>query len=522
MSGDDDSPHPRAPDHRVAEPHPRTDTTEDTEDTGHTGTAENTEGTDGTERAEEIEHVEGTERAVEAAGSTEDTGTTAGGNNSGATGGQPAADSPSGPPPPSQPPPPEPPRFGAAPPGPGPERSARRLYRSRTERMVSGVAGGIGEYLGVDPVLLRVMFAVLTVFGGLGALLYLVCWLMMPDEGERFSPVDTVLGRGPRRRMGLTGETVLLVSVAAVLTLFLTSHDGADYVLFAILLVIGLLVYRHLESQGPPPGSDGTAPPPDTPGTQNAAGTTGGASTGAQSTSDTAGFATWSTTHPWPGGSPGDPPGDRPGRGPVQAAGHTDATTSRSGLGLIGLCLALILAGVLVALPRGAGIHLSGRFFLALLLALVGVVLIIGTWWGHARSLILLGIPLALVLTLADDPPVYWGARDQTSAPSGVGEVAGTYRLDAAGGVLDLRAVDLPETSRDVSARTGAGELRTELPPDVDVRAHGVVTVGSMTLPGSDADGVRQTHTVLDHGAYGPGGGRLQILAAVDRLEVVR
>jgi phage shock protein PspC (stress-responsive transcriptional regulator) len=58
----------------------------------------------------------------------------------------------------------------------------KRLSRSTSDRMVAGVAGGIAEYLSVDPVVVRILFAALALFGGGGIILYLVCWLLMPEE----------------------------------------------------------------------------------------------------------------------------------------------------------------------------------------------------------------------------------------------------------------------------------------------------------------------------------------------------
>jgi phage shock protein PspC (stress-responsive transcriptional regulator) len=48
--------------------------------------------------------------------------------------------------------------------------------------MVVGVAGGIAQYVGVDPVLIRIIFVLLALFGGGGLLLYLICWLLIPEE----------------------------------------------------------------------------------------------------------------------------------------------------------------------------------------------------------------------------------------------------------------------------------------------------------------------------------------------------
>jgi phage shock protein PspC (stress-responsive transcriptional regulator) len=61
----------------------------------------------------------------------------------------------------------------------------RALRRSRTDRMLTGVAGGIADYAGVDPTLVRLGFVLLTVFGGSGALIYLVALVIMPSaDGE--------------------------------------------------------------------------------------------------------------------------------------------------------------------------------------------------------------------------------------------------------------------------------------------------------------------------------------------------
>lgn len=57
----------------------------------------------------------------------------------------------------------------------------KRLHRSLTDRKLAGVCGGIAEYLGWDPTLVRVLWIVLTFLGGSGILAYLILWLVMPD-----------------------------------------------------------------------------------------------------------------------------------------------------------------------------------------------------------------------------------------------------------------------------------------------------------------------------------------------------
>jgi phage shock protein PspC (stress-responsive transcriptional regulator) len=59
-----------------------------------------------------------------------------------------------------------------------------KLYRSRKERMIGGVAGGLGVYLQVDPVWIRLLFVALLFASGLGFWLYLIMWIIIPDEGR--------------------------------------------------------------------------------------------------------------------------------------------------------------------------------------------------------------------------------------------------------------------------------------------------------------------------------------------------
>ena len=59
-----------------------------------------------------------------------------------------------------------------------------RLTRSRTQRKIAGVAGGLAEQTGVDAVIWRVAFLALTVCGGSGILVYALLWLLMPAAAE--------------------------------------------------------------------------------------------------------------------------------------------------------------------------------------------------------------------------------------------------------------------------------------------------------------------------------------------------
>jgi len=63
----------------------------------------------------------------------------------------------------------------------------KRLYRSRTDRMLGGVCSGLGAYFGVDPSLVRLVFVLLFIFGGSGFLLYLILWIVLPEEGRAYA-----------------------------------------------------------------------------------------------------------------------------------------------------------------------------------------------------------------------------------------------------------------------------------------------------------------------------------------------
>jgi phage shock protein PspC (stress-responsive transcriptional regulator) len=71
----------------------------------------------------------------------------------------------------------------------------KRVYRTRDGRIAAGVCSGLSAYFGVDAVLVRLVFVVLTVFGGMGAVLYLCAWAIIPEEGESASIVENLINK---------------------------------------------------------------------------------------------------------------------------------------------------------------------------------------------------------------------------------------------------------------------------------------------------------------------------------------
>jgi phage shock protein C len=68
----------------------------------------------------------------------------------------------------------------------------KRLYRSRENRLLFGVCGGIGEYFNLDPTLIRVLFVIFALVFGSGLLLYIILMLLIPLKPSDASAVETV------------------------------------------------------------------------------------------------------------------------------------------------------------------------------------------------------------------------------------------------------------------------------------------------------------------------------------------
>ena len=100
----------------------------------------------------------------------------------------------------------------AATPAPG------ELRRSRSNRMLAGVAGGLGAYFELHPAVFRVSFVVLTLMGGAGIAIYLVAALVMPDEGKEDSFATAALRRRRHRPWLVIALALLAVVVLAILS----------------------------------------------------------------------------------------------------------------------------------------------------------------------------------------------------------------------------------------------------------------------------------------------------------------
>jgi phage shock protein PspC (stress-responsive transcriptional regulator) len=120
---------------------------------------------------------------------------------------------------------------------PGPEPS-RRLTRSSSDKYLAGVAGGLGRFFGVDPILFRIAFGISVFFGGLGVLAYVALLAFVPaDDGEP----SWMEGRSRATTIGLT----VVLAIAAVSLLAPPAFIlGPGLFGVAALSVLGLVLYR--------------------------------------------------------------------------------------------------------------------------------------------------------------------------------------------------------------------------------------------------------------------------------------
>lgn len=114
-----------------------------------------------------------------------------------------------------------------------------RLLRRSTDRVIGGVCSGLGRYLGVDPVLLRIAFVLLALAGGGGIVLYIVAWILIPEEkpGEDIGSVPPTSAETLRLIAGGT-----LIAVGVILLLGLSIPRIGKYLLPLALVAIGIAV----------------------------------------------------------------------------------------------------------------------------------------------------------------------------------------------------------------------------------------------------------------------------------------
>jgi phage shock protein PspC (stress-responsive transcriptional regulator) len=121
----------------------------------------------------------------------------------------------------------------------------RRLQRSRTDRKVAGVSGGLARYFEIHPAVFRVGFVVLTLLGGAGILIYAAAALVMPDDGKEDSIATAALRDRRDRPWPLIGLGLLAVAGVALLSRATLWPHGDSWFLFLVAGAVILWITRH-------------------------------------------------------------------------------------------------------------------------------------------------------------------------------------------------------------------------------------------------------------------------------------
>lgn len=396
------------------------------------------------------------------------------------------------PPPPLPPSSAEPPPSGSPqpPPSGSPSPPPARLARPKDDRVVSGVAAGIANHFGVDPVWVRVLFAIAAFAAFSGVLVYLVLALAMPEVEESPPP-----GSNPR------DPNVFWIGAAVVLFFAATTFNlwPRPGILIPIAIVaVGVALWQRPSGQrrhsGPPAGTAGaTAPPPPGP---DGTGGTGGTATGTPTvarTSDRTTTASVGSGHEGPTAAIGQrTAGGAATATMVRAAEPTaepvwwtppDERPRPSMLGPVVLAIAMLVGVAQVALDGLDVIDVTPTQGMATALAILGAGMVVGSLWGRAKWLSAPALVLAaglLVVQTSDNlgiqitPNVVDGtyfAADVADLPTGA---VGDLRLDL--------AQDPPPPGEDVVVRQGIGSMRVVVPWDADVDLSATVGAGQVAL----------------------------------------
>ena len=399
-------------------------------------------------------------------------------------------------------------------PGQGPVPARPPLRRNRRSRVIAGVCGGLGRHLDIDPVLFRILFALLTVFGGFGLLLYAAAWLFVPDEDEQESEGHRLL-RGGRGTLAAVAVAVLVV--LGFLAMIRVLSDGFWHAVPLLLLaaaVIAVLLWLGESGRRQPPGESqyvgggwGPAGPdqprpwwqrpvPAPPGTPMPETAGAGAGAAPDEPRDTVPESTDPEFLTAPFASSAPEAGFGWGAG---AAGSKSNRTPRprrvGGLVLSGALLALGVVGVLA---QAGAISVGWTAGLALAVMAVGAGMVVGGFFGRARALIPLGLVMTVPLILASaiGVPLRGETGNTSWTPVSAAAVVSPYDLAAGRGDLDLSAVDPNGGTVRITAHVGFGQMIVTVPDNVALVVTAHVGVGRMLFTdGSQHSGLDVTHS---------------------------
>jgi phage shock protein PspC (stress-responsive transcriptional regulator) len=376
-------------------------------------------------------------------------------------------------------------------PRPGPDRQPSlpphqdlgRLRRSTTDRYIAGVAGGLGRHFNVDPTVLRVLLVVLTFFGGAGLVLYVVCWLFVPEDTAEHAPV----------RVGAEPRKIVLLAAAAVAFLLAVgdAFSGFDAgwpivgiaVVIAVVLIArdrrGDIVSGHDSGHatGPATGHDIAGSPAHAP--------TPGART------DPAQPVGQAASSPDPAYAAAQPPAWQP---PIARPPLLPPRPRRTGIVWFWPTLALIAVGLGVLGIYDSNHVVADGAYPALALGITAVMLLVGSFVGRPGGLILLGFLTSVALAGSVVVGGAFGvdARDLHESPTTAAQVRDDYGTTVGQIRLDLTGVSDPEAlaGRQIDLHLRTGHIEVLVPRTLNVAVAADVDVaGGISLPGNDGGG---------------------------------
>ena len=338
------------------------------------------------------------------------------------------------------------------------------LHRPVEGRWLAGVAAGLGLRFGAPVWIIRVAFALICFAGGLGALLYVAGWLLIPREGETDTIVQGWLGTGQARRW----VGVILVGFAVIILASETELIRGDLAFAVVLIGIGVMLYRGDLSQGDRPQDP--APP------------------SAQA------IAADEESEP----KESEPQGLTP---PSPPAPTPPPVRETSFLGRVTVGFAVLALGVLGLFDSFIpGFHPQFRHYVALLVAVIGIGLVVGAWFGRPGGLIVLGvllIPLLVVSPLAELVDRrssfeldFTMSERSTHRPASVEGILDEYYLGIGSLLIDLRDVDFAGRTVATEVDLGIGEVRVYLPDGVAAEVDGDVGMGALRVGGQRQGGL--------------------------------
>jgi len=370
------------------------------------------------------------------------------------------------------------------------------LRRATSDAVWAGVASGIGARLEIAPWIVRLAFIVTTLFGGLGLLLYVAGWVLIPAEGESEPLLERWLHSGDKTNW--TG--VVLIGVGAVILLGSVRFLDGEVVFAVGLMVAGVLLYRGTfddrgsgetagrviaESPDVEDGPLSVDSPVDVEGNPEEGEPSGAPAVGEGAEDPDTGEAIEQDDFEQSIlAAAAGPPGE-PGEWLGEQARPRPPVPRRSILGRVTIAAMMIVLGVLAIIDNWWN-SITAPQYLAAVVLVVGIGLVVGAWWGRARATILIGILAVMAMQTAGvfRVPLSGGFGDPVFAPHSIEELRPEYRLTAGQLTLDFRALRI-EGEAQVAASVAAGELIVWVPSDVDLIVTADAVVGEVVVLGS-------------------------------------